>query len=102
MLTDEEIKNMSEAEFIRLLVKMERLRECRLALVTRSDVNSQFGEMLFNSDQPRRDMTEDEWERFASNWFWSKGYSEIFWDGCIWTAVDDDLTESLFTKAGLS
>lgn len=85
-------------DVFRLLAHLEHKFEFRSTLVTRGDVEEEFlhaWEVDFDARPggSHRSMTEDQWERFASEWFWRKGYSDIFWDG-VREAIQTDLHEA--------
>lgn len=84
---------VNEQNLYEVLLSIEYLFDVRIAAITRGDVNEQFREILFANEIDGRDMTQEEWDKFSSEWFWRKGYYEIFWDG-ISEAVDWDLREA--------
>lgn len=111
MLTVEQIKTMSDKDITGLLLAIEKEHDVRFGLVTRSDVNDVFQNarmaMTFGAEVddkfPVRDMTDDEWTKFTEEWFWTKGHSEIFWDGDIMTAIQIDLEDcGLLRKDGFA
>ena len=81
-------------DIVDLIISLEREYDFRTCLVTRSDVQDEFEESWqFDSNEgERREMTEEEWQKFRSDWFWSKGHSEVMWDGVI-EAIRWDLRE---------
>lgn len=79
-------------DVIDLIVGLESLYDFRAAIVTRNDVEGEFEESWeFNGARARK-MTDEEWQKFCSEWFWRKGHSEVMWDG-VSEAVRDDLRE---------
>lgn len=85
-------------DVFRLLAHLEHKFEFRSTLVTRSDVEDEFRQAWeFDPDTPSEgplpSMTEEQWETFAAEWFWRKGYSDIFWDGVV-EAIRWDLREA--------
>ena len=80
-------------DLVDLLVGLEYAYDVRTSVVTRNDVESEFEEAwLFESEENRK-MTDEEWEKFCSEWFWRKGHSEVLWDGVI-DAIRWDLREA--------
>jgi hypothetical protein len=68
-------------DIVDLIIGLEPLYDFRACLVTRNDVESEFEDSWrFDSDEHRK-MTEGEWQKFCSDWFWRKGHSEVMWDG---------------------
>ena len=82
-------------DFVDVLIALEFAYDVRTCVVTRGDVESEFEDSwLFDSDErERRKMTEEEWQKFRSEWFWRKGHSEVMWDGVI-EAIRWDLREA--------
>lgn len=81
-------------DLIDLIIGLEWHYDIRLTAVTRDDVESEYQETWeFEGDEKRPKMTEDEWEKFRSQWFWRKGHSEIMWDG-VTDAIRWDLREA--------
>ena len=77
-------------EALDILYALERKFPMRISVVTRTDVEDEFRSILECEGIEPRDMTEDEWQRFAGEWFWRKGHSEVMYDGVI-DAVRSDL-----------
>lgn len=68
-------------DIVDLIIGLEPVYDFRAALVTRNDVESEFEESWLFDGEENRKMTEEEWQKFRSEWFWRKGHSEIMWDG---------------------
>ncbi len=82
-------------DLVDLLIGLEHAYDIRTCVVTRNDVESEYEEAwLFDGEEGRK-MTDEDWEKFRSEWFWRKGHSEIMWDGVIdairWDLRDVDL-----------
>lgn len=67
-------------EMIDALIALERKFDVRISVVTRADVEDEFSQCHEFDGEGARAMTDAEWDKFASEWFWRKGYSEIMWD----------------------
>jgi hypothetical protein len=79
-------------DIVDLIIGLESLYDFRASLIIRNDVESEFQYAWeFNGRQGRK-MTDEEWEKFRSEWFWRKGHSEIMWDG-VTDAIRWDLRE---------
>lgn len=70
-----------EDEAIRLMIAFERRFAMRISVVTREDVEDEFQQSLLAEEREVRPMTDDEWARFADEWFWRKGHSEVMFGG---------------------
>lgn len=99
-LRDEVISYIKERattidDIVDVLIALEFSYDIRTCVVTRNDVESEFEESwLYDSDErERRKMTEEEWQKFRSEWFWRKGHSEVLWDG-VTEAIRWDLREA--------
>ena len=80
-------------DLVDVLIALESAYDIRTCLVTRGDVETEFEDSwLFDSDEKRK-MTEEEWQKFRSQWFWRKGHSEVMWDG-VNEAIRWDLREA--------
>lgn len=96
-LRDEVISYIKERattidDLVDVLIALEYSYDIRTCVVTRNDVESEFEDSwLFDSEE--RKMTEEEWQKFRSDWFWRIGHSEVMWDGVI-EAVRWDLREA--------
>jgi hypothetical protein len=86
-------------DVFRLLHALEHKFTFVSTIVTRGDVEEEFlRSWKFDSDThpgegPLPSMTEEQWEKFAAEWFWRKGSSEILWDG-VTEAIRWDLLEA--------
>lgn len=82
-------------DLIDIIICLEFHYDIRLTAVTRDDVESEYQDVWeWESDDGKRPkMTEDEWQKFRSQWFWRKGHSEIMWDG-VTDAICWDLREA--------
>lgn len=83
---DELIATITESvktldDLIDLIIGLEFHYDIRLTAVTRDDVEGEYQELWAIAGEKHPKMTEDEWEKFRSQWFWKKGHSEIMWDG---------------------
>jgi len=67
-------------DIVDLVIGLESVYEFRACLVTRNDVEGEF-EDAWEFENETRKMTQSDWEKFCSDWFWRKGHSEILWDG---------------------
>jgi hypothetical protein len=76
-----------------IIVALEWEYPVRISLVTKGDVESEFEEAWLFDGAEERQMTEEEWEKFRSEWFWRKGHSDIMWDG-VTDAIRWDLREA--------
>jgi hypothetical protein len=76
-----------------VLWRLERKFEFIGSVVTRGDVESEFGDMWEFEGTERREMTQEQWDKFRQEWFWRKGHSEVMWDGVI-GAIRWDLREA--------
>ena len=80
-------------DLVDVLIALESAYDIRTCLVTRGDVETEFEDSwLFDSEEKRK-MTEEEWQKFRSQWFWRKGHSEVMWDG-VNEAIRWDLREA--------
>ena len=68
-------------DIVDLIVGLESLYDFRASLVTRNDVESEFEEAWEFDGARTRKMTDEEWQKFRSEWFWRKGHYEVMWDG---------------------
>ena len=68
-------------EMVRVLCALERRFAVRISAVTRGDVEDEFQQSLLADELEPRQMTDDEWARFADEWFWRKGHSEVMFGG---------------------
>lgn len=98
MITDTDKNNIvaqltDESDVVELLLALERRFPVRFAVVTKGDVNGEFQFLLEAEGKEIRDMTDDEWDKFASEWFWRKGHSEIMWND-IPNAIHWDLRQA--------
>jgi len=84
---------INQKNLYEVLMSIEHLFDVRIAAITRGDVNDEFRQTLLAEDIEERDMTPEEWDKFANEWFWRKGHYEIFWDG-VSDAVRWDLREA--------
>ena len=85
------IDNMDDV--INTLIALERKFDIKCAVVTRDDVNEEFSQCHEFDGDGAREMTDADWDKFASEWFWRKGHSEIMWDG-VSDAIRWDLREA--------
>lgn len=79
-------------DVFRLVRLLERKFDFVSTIVTRGDVEAEYGDMWEYEGDGRREMTEAQWEEFSHDWFWSKGHADIMWDG-IPNAIRWDLRE---------
>jgi hypothetical protein len=79
-------------DIVDLIFGLESLYDFRASLITRNDVESEFQDAWEFNGRRGRKMTDEEWEKFRSEWFWRKGHSEIMWDG-VTDAIRWDLRE---------
>lgn len=99
MITNEQLASLTQKEMFDLLWRLEQIQDVRLSVVTRDDVNGIFQSACETEGLPVRDLTDSEWSEFKEDWFWRKGFSDIFWDGDVSLAVTEDLLErNLFQK----
>lgn len=81
-----------------VIIGLEFYYDMRIAVITRGDVEREFEETWEFHSGTERKMTEEEWQKFRSSWFWRKGHSEILWDGVSdairWDLADDNLLPS--------
>ncbi len=75
-----------------LIMSLESVYEFRACLVTRKDVEDAFEE-AWDFEGGKRTMTQSEWEKFCSDWFWRKGHYEVMWDG-VGGAIQWDLLDN--------
>lgn len=85
-------------DVFRLLYHLEHKFTFRSTLITRGDVEQEFLHAWevdpdAHPGGGRRSMTEEQWEKFATEWFWREGYSDILWDG-VSEAIWWDLREA--------
>lgn len=85
-LTDDELNALISQvnhmeDVFRIIRTLERKFDFVSALVTRSDVEDEFGEAWEYEGDARREMTYDQWYRFSNDWFWTTGHLDIMWDG---------------------
>jgi hypothetical protein len=97
LTTEEMINVISKINHIddvfRLLHALEHKFTFVSTIVTRGDVEEEFSQAWEFDGTGRREMTEDEWEKFSQEWFWRKGASEVFWED-VPTAIRFDLREA--------
>jgi hypothetical protein len=80
-------------DIVDLIIGLESAYDFRASLITRNDVESEFEDAwLYDGEEPRK-MTEEEWQKFRSEWLWRKGHSEIMWDG-VTDAIRWDLRDA--------
>ena len=87
------VKHMTNDELFSLIRTIERHHDVRIAMIMKSDVEEIFEMALASEGIDRRDMTDQEWERFTYTWFWVKGHTDIMWEG-VQEAVSWDLREA--------
>lgn len=80
-------------DMFRLMWALERKFECVGTIITRLDVNDEYGFMWECEGGERRDLSDEDWDKFRGQWFWQKGHSEVMWDGCN-EAIRWDLREA--------
>lgn len=80
-------------DVFRLMWRLENKFEFIGSVVTRGDVESEYGDMWEFDGPERREMTQEEWDKFRQEWFWRKGYSEVMWEG-VTEAIRWDLREA--------
>lgn len=86
-------------ELINALIALERKFDVRISVVTRGDVNDEFSQCHEFDGEGARDMTDEEWDKFRSQWFWRKGHSEIMWDS-VPDAIRWDLRDAGLLPVG--
>ena len=72
-----------------LLSELERRLDVRFCMVTRDDVEYEFGA----ANDGHRTMDMSEWEQFKKEWFWSKGWGDVMFED-VSTAIRFDLREA--------
>ena len=80
-------------DVFRIILALEQKFEFVSTLVTRGDVEEEFAQAWEFDGPGRREMSEDEWEKFTQEWFWRKGHSEVMWEGVV-EAIRWDLREA--------
>ena len=80
-------------DVFRIIRALEAKFEFVSTLVTRGDVDGEFAEAWEFDGPGRRNMTDDEWEKFTQEWFWRKGHSDVMWEGVV-DAIRWDLREA--------
>ena len=80
-------------DVFRLIRALERKFEFVSTLVTRGDVDEEFSQIWEFEGDGRRQMSDDDWDKFTQEWFWRKGHSDVMWDGVI-DAIRWDLREA--------
>lgn len=85
------INSLDEA--IDTIIALERKFDIRCAVVTRGEVNEEYSQCHEFDGDGARNMSDDEWEKFAHEWFWTKGHSEIMWEG-VSDAIRWDLRDA--------
>lgn len=90
--TDMIIQSMTEEEVFALVRSLERHHDVRITMITKNDVNDVYRMALASEGIDRRDLTDEEWEKFSRSWFWQKGHLDIMWEG-VQEAVAWDLRE---------
>ena len=80
-------------DIVDLIIGLESVYDFRASLITRNDVESEFEDAWEFDGQEKREMTDEEWQKFRSEWLWRKGHSEIMWDG-VTDAIRWDLREA--------
>jgi hypothetical protein len=82
----------SPGDAIDMIIALERKFEMRGSTYTREDVNDRFRDHMSVYAEDARDMTEEEWLKFADGWLWTRGYSEVMGQDML-TAITDELYE---------
>jgi hypothetical protein len=89
------VSDMTMDEVFALTREIEREHHCRISMVTKEDVNDIYKMAIASEGIESHDMTDEQWEKFIYSWFWSKGYSEVMWDGVqeavAWDMRDDGI-----------
>jgi len=100
--TEKMTEIISEINHINDVFRIVRLLERKFdfvsTIVTRGDVESEFCDAWEFEGEERREMTEAQWEEFSHDWFWSKGHTDIMWDG-VTDAIRWDLRERGYLPA---
>ena len=89
---DMAIEHMTKDELFAIIRIIERHHDVRIGMITKNDVQDIFELALASEGIERRDMTDEEWEKFTHSWFWVKGHSEVFWEG-VQESVSWDLRD---------
>ena len=82
-----------EGQAIEAICALERKFGLVVSAVTRYDVECEFHSLLENDDTPMRDLTDEEWDLFRSQWGWRKGIRQAMWDE-VPGMIRDDLIEA--------
>lgn len=80
-------------DVFRLIRALEHKFDFVSTLVTRGDVECEYGDMWEHEGSERREMSDDDWDKFSQEWFWRKGSGDVMWDG-VTDAIRWDLREA--------
>jgi hypothetical protein len=84
---------VDEGQAIEAICALERRFGLVVSAATRYDVECEFQSLLEDDGIPMRDLTDEEWDLFRTQWGWRKGIREAMWDG-IPGMIRDDLIEA--------
>ena len=79
-------------DIVDVIIALEFAYDIRTCVVTRGDVEDEYAQAWEFQGDEKRTMSEEEWQKFRSDWFWRKGHSEVLWEG-VSDAITWDLND---------